>query len=318
MLALSIIYTGPSHNMVRMIMTVNANMVSPIEQGGAPIGSTSAALAACWAELEASQPAPRWMRQIVKMPYDEFAATVTKADAAGAQQIIKSLYAGDVYIIKATFPVEFCRNMIETVYEFGKRTPASFHKMFDGCPNFHRIIDRGVTTNYSVTAVRHGYYFFRWNGNPLGLFEPITARWRHFKTLSGLRPDSFEANIPSDGVVDRLMFYLYPKGGGQLKTHVDPINNHKIIIGGLLSTRGIDFQSGGIYFLTSKDTVTDIEDHVQIGDFVIAYPTVHHGVSPIDISEPIDWETVDGRWFIGLGSVDSDHVAQRVTASRIE
>lgn len=258
------------------------------------------------------------MRQIVKTPYDEFMANVTKTDSAKTLQLIESLYAGDVHIIKSVFPAEFCRDMVKSVYEFGKQEPPSFHKMLDGCPNFHRIIDHSVTTSYSVTAIRHGYYFFRWNGDPLGLLEPITKRWRIFKTLSGLRPDAFETNSPSDGVVDRLMFYRYPKGGGQLKTHIDPINNHKIIIGGLLSTRGVDFHSGGIYFLTFGKTMVDIEDHLQVGDFVIAYPTVHHGVSLIDANEPIDWDTINGRWFIGMGSVDSDHITARVTASRAE
>lgn len=274
--------------------------------------------AAWWTEFEATRPVPRWMRNVVEVPYGEFAADLMRGDRQSARRLVESLYAGDVYVLKGAFSPEYCLKTVAAVYGFGTDRPAGFQKMLDGCPDFHRIIDHGVTTSYSVTAVRHGYYFFRWNDDPLGLFGPITERWRVFKTLSGLAPDAYEANVPSTGVVDRLIFYRYPKGGGRLKTHFDPTNNHKIIMGGLLSARGVDFHSGGIYFLAPGDEVVEIENHLQLGDFFLAYPTVHHGVAPVDVTEPLIWDTVKGRWFMGLSSVDSDHVGERVTAQRVE
>jgi hypothetical protein len=258
------------------------------------------------------------MRGVIEISYAEFAARVTEGDAGTVQRMAEALYAGDVFVLKGAFSVDYCRATVRAVYEFGMRRPPDFQKMLDGCPDFHRVIDQQVTNSYSVTAMRHGYYFFRWNGDPLGLFGPITERWRIFKTFSGLPPDMYEANLPSDGVVDRLIFYRYPKGGGRLKTHVDPTNNHRIVMGGLLSARGVEFNTGGIYFLTSGDVVVEIEDHLEVGDFMLAYPTVQHGVSPVDMTEPVDWATIQGRWFMGLSSVDSVHVANRVTARRIE
>lgn len=299
-------------------MTVSINKTRDLRRRDELSTTVSELFAAFWAELERSKPRPQWIRRVIDISYDELTAKVTGADEATARQLTESLYAGDVFIVKGAIPGDFCRSAVNSVFEFGRQQPASFHKMLDGCPDFHRVIDNDVTKSYSVTAIRHGYYFFRWNGDPLGLFGPITEQWRVFKTLSGLKPNAYEVNLPRDGVVDRLIFYRYPKGGGQLKTHVDPTNNHKLIMSTPLSTRGIDFQSGGIYFVDSDDQLVDVESHLESGDSTIAYPTVQHGVSPVDPTEPIDWKTINGRWLIGMASVDSDHVAERVTAQRVE
>lgn len=285
----------------------------------ASLGDEAASLfRACWAETESVGPPPRYARSVVPVPYDEFAARILAADAQAIRRFVTSLYAGDVYVLKGAFSLAECRGMVERVYEFGRSRPPSFHKMLDGCPDFHRIIDSQVTNAYSVTSVRHGYYFFRWNGDHLKLFAQVTERWRIFKICCGLDPTQYETNLPSDGVIERLMLYSYPKGGGRLKTHVDPINNQKIVMGGMFSTRGVDFRTGGIYCLAGDSRTIDLESSMEAGDFMLTYPTVLHGVDPIDQGQEINWDTIDARWFLGLSIVDSDHVQERVTAQRVD
>ena len=42
---------------------------------------------------------------------------------------------------------------------FLKNNPNTFHKMLEGCPDYHRIITPEIAKNYSVGAVRHTTYF---------------------------------------------------------------------------------------------------------------------------------------------------------------
>jgi len=51
-----------------------------------------------------------------------------------------------------------------------------------------------------------------------------------------------------------------------------------------------------------------------VGDSVMFYGSISHGVNPIDIDQPLDWSFETGRWFIGMFVNDSDCVADRVTA----
>ena len=232
--------------------------------------------------------------------------------------LVARLWAGDVIVLQRAFTPKFCWRTINEVRQWAADKPVSFHKLLDGVPDFHRIIDRSVSDAYSVTSLRHGYYFFRWN---LSLSPStmawITSRWRILKKLAGLNMTAYETNRSSDGVIDRLIFYHYPRGGGCLGTHIDPVNNHRIIMGTLLNKRGNGFSRGGIYAVGNDGEMFDLEYMLDTGDIVIAYPTVQHGVMPIDPAAEIDWIN-DGRWFMGFSSVDSDHVAERQTASRVE
>ena len=58
----------------------------------------------------------------------------------------------------------------------------------------------------------------------------------------------YEKNIPSDGQIDRLQIVNYPKGGGELRDHVDPRQNQRVVSGLIMSKIGEDFKSGGFYF----------------------------------------------------------------------
>ena len=46
----------------------------------------------------------------------------------------------------------------------------------------------------------------------------------------------------SDGQIDRLQIVRYPAGGGELRDHVDPRKNQRIVSGIIMSKLGEDFQ----------------------------------------------------------------------------
>ena len=97
------------------------------------------------------------------------------------RQVGESLYAGDFYIVKRAFSKDFVNKLRNGVHDYRSSRPESFHKMLEGAPDFHRVIDEELAKKYSFKQVKHAAYFFPWNGDPLGLFPVIMPRWRPLK-----------------------------------------------------------------------------------------------------------------------------------------
>ena len=75
--------------------------------------------------------------------------------------------------------------------------------------------------------------------------------------------------MPSNGQIDRLQIVRYPAGGGQLRDHVDPRKNQRVVSGIIMGKIGEDFNKGGFYFKSSNKKKINIEDRLEIGDAVI-------------------------------------------------
>lgn len=243
------------------------------------------------------------------------AADVFRASSETQDALIRSLYAGKVAILRGAFPSEFMRAMRAETTKWQNRRAPSFHKMLEGVPDFHRIIDREAGNKYAFKQAKHSAYFFPWNGDPLDLFPTINSRWSRIKWLMGMDPHEYESNTPKDGVVDRIQVVRYPPGDGFLETHFDPHQNQRLFISGYMSKRGVDYEGGGYYLIGTPGQRIDIEDQIEVGDMAIGYATVVHGVAPCD--GECDWSKDDGRWFLGLYSVDSDEQTVRHTGTPV-
>ena len=271
-----------------------------------------------WDSVEKTETQPRHMRNLVEMPFDELKAKVFSQDKSFLTSSVESVYSGDVYILKRAFSHDFMFDLRERVHRYGKTLPSEFHKMLDGCPDFHRMITPDIAKNYAMWAIRHAYYFFQWNEDPLKILEHINERWRVFKFMGGFQKDAYEKNIPSDGIVDRLQIAQYVSGQGELERHRDPYQYQKFSISAIMSKRGVDFDSGGVYAVGPDNEHIDLEDKLEVGDMYVLYPTVEHGIETINKGATIDWNFDDGRWFMGLYSNASDHMKNRHTCQGLE
>ena len=271
-----------------------------------------------WKAIEDEKTQPRFLRKIISTPYKEFSEKVLEQDPVFVREIVQSLYSGDVYILKQGFPNKFLQNLAVELHQYGKKTPSSFHKMLDECPDFHRVITPELAKNYSLRQIKHSYYFFPWNNDPFNLFESVNERWRVFKFLGGFPLNAYENNLPSTGIIDRLQIAQYASGVGELELHSDPYLYQKVAISGIMSKRGEDYKTGGAYILNENQEKINIEDSMDIGDIYLVYPTVFHGVETIDKGKNIDWDSFDGRWFMGLYSNASDLYEKRHTCYGVE
>ena len=190
--------------------------------------------------------------------------------------------------------------------------------MLDGTPNFHRIIDKKITKKYSLYAIKHSYFFYNWNIKSKlekDFKNEVYKHWRYIKFLAGNNKFEYEKNIPSQEQIDRLQIVNYPHGGGELRDHVDPRKNQRVVSGLIMSKKGIDFDKGGFYFRDKNNKKLNIEDKLEIGDSVIFYGSIVHGVEAVDKNKKLDWNSYNGRWFVGMFVNESNHVKNRITAN---
>mgnify|MGYP005986780067 CR=1 FL=1 len=272
----------------------------------------------CWEDIINEETLPRYINNIQEYTYDNFKEIVLNNDQEQVEQIVKSLYSGDVFILRGAYTSEFVESLKEKLFNWGQTTESEFYKTYEGVPNFHRVIDEEISGKYAIKQLWHIFYLFPWNKDHLDVYEEINKRWKIMKMISGYNSDEFSKNTPKDGIIDRIHLYQYPKGGGYIETHSDPYKINKTIMTTKLSTRGEEYNNGGLYFFRDDKTKIDIEDGINKGDIYFCFPTLIHGVDPVDPDEDIDWNSKKGRWLLGPWSIDSDEVKDRDTCFGVD
>jgi len=271
-----------------------------------------------WERLENNFPKPRRINKVHRIKWKEFRTKVLNQDPSFVKEIVDSLYSGDVWVLEDTYDLSFLEKFKEELFKWGLNTPSSFHKMLEGVPNFHRIVDKELSKNYSFEAVRHVYFLFPWNEDPFGVWPIVNDIWGTFKVLSGFSYDEYCKNRPNDGVVDRLVINHYPSGTGAIETHSDPLLFQRMIMGTRMNQKGTDFKTGGLYYVDKNGNKWEIEDELSMGHKYISYPTLLHGVNIIDEGSEVNWQSSKGRWFLGFSSTATDTVQNRHTGYSVK
>ena len=269
-----------------------------------------------WEELEKKKRPPKYVKNIRVIQFDEFKKKLNSKNQIVIKRLARKIYDGDAYILRNAAKKNLKKIILDLAKHYNKRKP-SFHKMLDGTPNFHRIIDKKITKKYSIYAIKHSYFFYNWNiKNKLEkkFKDGVYRHWRYVKLLAGNNKFKFENNIPSQNQIDRLQIVNYPLGGGELRDHIDPRKNQRIVSGIIMSKIGLDFETGGFYFRNKNNKRLNIENKLEIGDSVIFYGSIVHGVEKVDKEKTLDWKSEKGRWFVGMFVNDSNHVKNRITA----
>ena len=271
-----------------------------------------------WKEFEAKYPLPRRARNIIQVEFNWFNKIIKNENKSDIEKVIENLFMGDVYLLKGAFSIDFLNRIKKECFEHFSNIPTSFHKMLEGCPDFHRKIDIETGKKYSFSRCSHSYYFYRWNKDPLNLFKEIDKKWRIVKTLMGLNFNEYEKNTPKNGVVDRVQLVRYPSSIGYLEPHSDPYKLQKLFISGYMSKQKKDFDGLGFYLIDKFNNIVEVESEIDVGDLGIGYATVHHGVAPVNLKKKPDWKDMnDGRWFLSMYSNQSDEVEKRHTGHSI-
>ena len=271
-----------------------------------------------WRNLEKKSKPPSHVSKLNIVDFKNIKKAVDNKNIFYIKNLMRKMYNGEAFILRNAAKKNLKNIIIKLAKHYDKKHKPSFYKMHDGAPNFHRIINKNITKKYSLYAIKHSYFFYNWNIKTKlekKFKNGVYHHWRYVKLLAGNSKYQYENNIPSQNQIDRLQIVNYPHGGGELRDHVDPRKNQRIVSGLIMSKKGVDFKKGGFYFKDSKKKKMNIEDKLEIGDSVIFYGSIVHGVDVVDRNKKLNWKSYKGRWFIGMFVNDSDHVENRITAS---
>ena len=271
-----------------------------------------------WNKLEQKKTPPNYVSKVSLIKFVDLKKSINDKNEFFIKNIIKKMYNGEAFIVRGAAKKNLKKIVINLAKFYDNKQKPSFHKMLDGTPNFHRIIDEKITKKYSLYAIKHSYFFYNWNIKTKlekKFKNEVYKHWRYIKYLAGNKKFEYEKNIPSQFQIDRLQIVNYPLGGGELRDHVDPRKNQRIVSGLIMSKIGEDFSEGGFYFRDKKNKKINIEKKLEIGDSVMFYGSIIHGVDVVDKHKKLDWKSYDGRWFVGMFVNDSNHVKNRETAS---
>jgi hypothetical protein len=262
-----------------------------------------------WEKMEKNKKVPSVYKKIKFVEYKEFAAKILEQSPEFVRSIIESLYSGDMFVVKNAIEPKKVEHIIDEIHKFTKSTPSNFYKMLEGVPNFHRWIGKDLINSYSIKYTKHSIHMFAWNDDISDVRKTIMEVCRPLKFLAGLSMDEFQNHTPKDLIVERLQIARYPPTGF-IEPHVDANTLMRLVISGYLSTRSIDYNKGGFYFVDEKDNKCDVEDEIKAGDIGLFYASVRHGLEVIDPNKTPDINKKDGRWWFGLNVHNSDEMAE--------
>jgi len=231
------------------------------------------------------------------------------------QEFMAAIDAGLCYVVKRFYPRELILEMRDLMTRWRRETAPSWHACYDGVPDYHRVND--LYPQSYVKARMRSFYFHRFNERR-ALFERFKEIFELKNFLAGEPRDAYYDTVPSDKVISRLTCHQYPRGGGWLEEHVDPVSHFaKIQTLVQASDYGKDFRSGGVYYRLSPgaDPIM-LDERSELGDLLVLSPGVRHGVMAIDPERPLDWEADDGRWMILPIIIYSDYVKDPATKPR--
>jgi hypothetical protein len=217
-----------------------------------------------------------------------------------------SIARNDVYVVKQFYPRDFVLSFREMLRRFGEEQEASWHPCLDGVPDYHRINDEYPGS--WVKARMHSFFFHRFNERG-ELFESFRDIFELKNFLAGEKPDAHLDNIPSEGIISRVVAQQYPRGGGYLAEHSDPASPFaKLQTIVQASQIGEDFETGGLYLRPEPggDPVW-VDQHSEPGDLMVLTPDAPHGVAPVDPGAALDWSRADGRWMVLPIIIRSDY-----------
>ena len=215
--------------------------------------------------------------------------------ALDAGAIAERVAAGDAYLVRGAASPEAVMALRAAVCDLAARNSVGWQKVDDDCPNYHRVIDEHPQSYVMQKCQRSAFHL--WRPESRGIAEIAIEAYRLKARLAGRDDLDFMYTPPSSGAYCQVGVNHYPRGGGYMRAHTDPIQSyqevHTIFSG---SKRGEDYETGGL-FLVDGDAKVAIDDLWSAGDMLcFDAGVIVHGVDEVDADRPLDWSLTAGRY----------------------
>ena len=150
--------------------------------------------------------------------------------------------------------------------------------------------------------------FFTWNKGSVMI--DVMQKLIDFRNdYLKLEEKNFLYEINGEKLCDLPKFLQYPVGGGFMNKHTDGVHYHGIMNVLLsLSKRGVDFETGGVYYYDKNGNYIDAEGILDIGDMYCHDTQTIHGVHAVDAHKSIDLNNLTGRLAVNLSLVHFEDI----------
>ena len=264
-----------------------------------------------WKSLLKQESLPNYFTEIIDIDFGGFKAKMEAQDLNFQSNLIHKIFEGAIIQITNVLDDGLINSIINSSLTLSKKNISKKTLCVEGCQNYFYLQTEDLSRNGGYKTLDRSYYFFPWNLDQNNLFDKINDYWRYIKVLGGLNFDEYENNTPKDEVINRMHIIQYIKGGGTISPHKDPIVYQKIQLGSVLNELVKDFNSGGFSVFNKKKEKVFIEPKLKKGSLVCFMPSLYHTVDPVDPNNEIDLSKSDGRWYLSLTCVGSDHLKDR-------
>jgi hypothetical protein len=213
----------------------------------------------------------------------------------------------EAFVVQKMYDRDEIKALRNSVFQKGLESEAGWHPLYDDCPDYHRLHD-----NYPqayVKAKMHAFYHHGYYEANRALFDFFSDIFHMKNYLNHEEKDTYIKTIPSSGIVSRVNLQNYPKGGGYIAEHIDPVCKFAKIQTLIQASKyGEDFSSGGLYAKLNKDSEKIfLDQYTDIGDLILISPGIIHGVDVIDPEEEYNWKKNSGKWTILPIILNSDY-----------
>ncbi len=234
-------------------------------------------------------------------------------DAKVLSEVQDAVHNGELLFVRQVTPHSLAEEMCVYLKGIAQASLPNYQPIAVGSPNFHRV-NRECEYSY-VKGMFHQFTFFPWNQDVFNLFGLMDPVLRLKNRLNGFEETRFLGHHDDQGCVSKIAFQFYPRGGGYLNKHRDPIGFHQTVVAVMnLSTKGADFNSGGLVLESEGGNKLSVDDHLAVEDICFFKADMIHGVEAIDPEVPLDWLSFRGRW-MALFAVNKVQTSQRVANS---
>lgn len=252
-------------------------------------------------------------KELKELSLDEF--ELKCSDDKNILELRNEIINGCVYIIRQALTKENSYILLNKIINSNLEY-TSEPKILEGVKNLYYESNNLKSKKMEYSCVDKSWYFFPWNKDEIGIFDFIQPIFNKVILLNNKKPIDLVKNTPIDGCVQRFHLINYPINFGQISLHRDPVNVCQVNSGIYLTEYGIDYKEGGFFVLNDEDEEVNLDEHVHIGDMVLFYPGIGHGVHSI---KPMNRKLKsNGRYFLNMTIIQSHHFEGRMPAVGID
>jgi hypothetical protein len=237
------------------------------------------------------------------------------ADSDFIQEIHQGIQNNIGYVFTGVVEPKIIDRLVDYLKSIGRGSLPAYHPLAEGCPNFHRVIQNDKRA--TVKSLSHQFLFHPWNHDVFNIFEKMRPIYYLKNRIGGFQRDAFLDATPKAGHISRIGFIHYPRGGGMIKRHADPVGQHQLTVPVLqMSRKGEDYRVGGGYSIDERGEILDTDALMDKGDVLFFNAEVIHGVAPVDPDEELDWLSFRGRWSMLASTIKT--VADKNTPDSVQ